>query len=181
MNLTESEFANLRHTIAVRGTARMVLTPAIIVGWALVAGTVTLGLAPISVLLSLAVLVAGFEAVYALHFRAERIGRYIQVFHEGRDGPEWETTAMAVGPPLPGGGVDPLFTAVFCATVLVNLLLAFPSPAPVQLALVVAVHAAVIVRILRARGAALRQRTVELEGFRAVREARNERRPTPTV
>lgn len=181
MSLIEFEFAALRRTIAARGTARMVLVPATILGWAMVAGTVTLGLAPISALLSLAVLVGGFEAVYALHFSAERIGRYLQVFHEGRDGPGWETTAMAVGPPLPGGGVDPLFTVVFCATVLVNLLLAFPSPAPIQLGLIVGVHAAVIARILRARGAALRQRTVELEGFRAVRVARDETRSTPTV
>jgi hypothetical protein len=182
MSPPESEFVALRQTIAARGTARMVLLPVVVVGWAAVAGAVTLGLAPLSVLLSLAVLVAGFEAVYALHFSVERLGRYVQVFHEGLENtPGWETAAMSVGPALPGGGVDPLFTLVFCSTVILNFLLALPSPATVELGAIGMAHAAVIVRIVRARGAAMRQRTVELENFRAVSAGRSNRRDSTPI
>jgi hypothetical protein len=107
MNLTESEFTVLRQTIASRGTARMVLFPLSVLGWAALAGTLTLlGGSPVASLFSLGVLAAGFEAIHALHAGVERIGRYLQVFYEAETtGPKWETTAMAVGPALPGGGV----------------------------------------------------------------------------
>ncbi len=93
----------------------MTLLPVTFIGWALVAGTLTvLGSNPATALFSLAVLAGGFEAIHALHVGVERIGRYLQVFYEGTpDGPKWETTAMSVGPALPGGGIDPLFTVVF--------------------------------------------------------------------
>jgi hypothetical protein len=39
----------------------------------------------LSTLVPLLVLVAGFEAAFALYTNVERIGRYLQVFHE-RDG-----------------------------------------------------------------------------------------------
>src|SRR5690349_6571196 len=111
MSLTESEFTSLRGTIALRGTVRMALLPVTLLGWALVAVLLLLfGELPVAVLFPLAVLVAGFEAIHALHVGAERIGRYLQVYYEdGADAPRWETTAMAVGPALPGGGIDPLF------------------------------------------------------------------------
>src|SRR4051812_31133305 len=111
----ETEFAVLRETIAARGTTRMVLLPVTFVGWAaLTAALLLVGGLPIASLLSLAVLVAGFEAIHALHVGVERIGRYLQVCYEADpDGPQWETTAMAVGPALPGGGIDPLFSVVF--------------------------------------------------------------------
>ncbi len=91
---------------------RIVLLPVTLFGWALIAGALLLfGDAAIAAVFSLAVLVAGFEAIHALHVGVERIGRYVQVYYEaGSDGPRWETTAMAVGPALPGGGIDPLFT-----------------------------------------------------------------------
>ena len=184
MNLTESEFTVLRQTIATRGTARMVLFPVTILGWAALAGTFTVaGGSPVASLFSLGVLTAGFEAIHALHVGIERIGRYLQVFYEGDDdGPKWETTAMSVGPALPGGGIDPLFTTVFGCAVIVNLLPALlPLPARLEFAIaadgtnravmvgVGALHAALIVRLVRARGAAARQRAVELESYRAIR------------
>ena len=169
--LAETEFAVLRQTIASRGTTRMVLLPVTFLGWA--ALTVVLLLfaeLPVAALLSLAVLVAGFEAIHALHVGVERIGRYLQVCYEGEpDGPRWETTAMAVGPALPGGGIDPLFSVLFiCATVINLIPPALPSPTPLELTAVLVPHAAFIVRVLRARGAAARQRAVELESFRAL-------------
>ena len=84
----------------------------------------------------LAILVGGFEAIHALHVGAERIGRYLQVYYEDTpDAPNWETTAMAVGPALPGGGIDPLFSVVFISATLANLIPAFmPEPTRPELA-----------------------------------------------
>ena len=53
-----------------------------------------------STLVPLLILVAGFEAIFALHVNVERIGRYLQVFHEDDDG--WEQVAMQFGR-FPGG------------------------------------------------------------------------------
>ena len=172
MSLAELEFTALRQTIASRGTARMTLVPVTIIGWALAAGTLTaLGSTPVTSLFALAVLAGGFEAVHAMHVGVERIGRYLQVFYEGgENGPMWETIAMTVGPALPGGGVDPLFGVLFAAATVLNLIPAIvPVPTTLELVVIAALHAALLVRIVRARGAAARQRAVDLESYRAVR------------
>jgi hypothetical protein len=106
-----------------------------------------------------------------MHVGVERIGRYIQVFYEGTaDVPRWETTAMSIGPALPGGGVDPLFTLIFAFATLLNLMAAMiPSPTRLELAVVGLLHGAFLVRLVRARWAATRQRAVDLESYRAVR------------
>jgi hypothetical protein len=172
MSLTESEFLVLRQTIASRGTVRMVLLPITMLGWA---GMVTLLLLfselPVAALFPLGILVGGFEAIHALHVGVERVGRYLQVFHEGAPGgPGWESAAMAVGPALPGGGIDPLFTAVFAGATTLNMLPALiPGPTGVELGVVGFFHVAFVLRIVRARGAAARQRAVELESFRALK------------
>ena len=121
MSLRDDEFRVLRETIATRGTVRMVLVPAALSGWALLAGAALLfdDEAMLLPTFSLIVLIAAFEAVHALHVGVERVGRYLQVFYEsGAGGPQWESTAMRLGPGLPGSGVDPLFTLVFCAATL---------------------------------------------------------------
>jgi hypothetical protein len=172
MSLAESEYTVLRHTIASRGTARIALLPVTLIGWALVAGTLAvLGNNPAMSLFSLVVLAGGFEAIHAMHVGVERIGRYIQVFYEGTaDVPRWETTAMSIGPALPGGGVDPLFTLIFAFATLLNLMAAMiPSPTRLELAVVGLLHGAFLVRLVRARWAATRQRAVDLESYRAVR------------
>jgi len=131
MSLPESEFTILRQTISSRGTTRIVLLPVTLLGWAALACQLLfVSDVPLASLFSLAVLVAGFEAIHALHVGAERIGRYVQVYYESReDGPRWETTAMKVGPALPGGGIDPLFTVVFICATVINLIPALlPSP-----------------------------------------------------
>jgi hypothetical protein len=169
---SETEFAVLRHTIASRGTTRMVLVPVTFIGWAALSLSLLLfSDLPVAVFFSLAVLVAGFEAVHALHVGTERIGRYLQVFYESRsDGPQWETTAMAVGPALPGGGIDPLFSVVFVTAAIVNLVPALlPQPTPLEIGVIGLVHLAFAFRIVRARRAATRQRAVELESFKALR------------
>lgn len=168
---SDAEFTVLRQTIARRGTARMVLVPVTFIGWAALSLIlVTWGGLPLATLIPLMVLAAGFEAVHALHVGGERIGRYLQVYYEAEpDGPRWETTVMAVGPGLPGGGIDPLFSFVFlCGTVL-NILPAFMlDPTPVELGVLFVPHLALLTRIVRARVAAARQRAVELESFKAV-------------
>jgi hypothetical protein len=172
MSLHESEFTALRQTIASRGTVRVVLLVVTLLGWA--ALTVVLLLfsnLPVAVVYPLAMLAAGFEGVHALHVGVERIGRYLQVYFEGElDGPRWETTAMAVGPALPGGGIDPLFTVLFTCAAMLNLIPALlPEPTPIEIGIIGTLHLAFLVRVVRARGAAARQRAVELESFRALR------------
>jgi hypothetical protein len=173
MGLTESEFTVLRRTIATRGTARIVLLPATFIAWSAVISVLLVGsqLQPLDLLFSLAVLAAGFEAIHALHVGVERIGRYIQVYYEtGIDGPQWETTCMSVGPALPGGGVDPLFSILFASATVANLIPVFLStPSRLSLAVIGVLHAAFLVRLGRARWAAARQRAVELESYRAIR------------
>ena len=170
MGLTESEFTVLRRTIATRGTARIILLPATFFAWGAVI-SVLLAAEPLGSVVTLAVLVAGFEAIHALHVGVERIGRYIQVYYEtGTDGPQWETTCMSVGPALPGGGVDPLFSILFASAAMANLTPVFlSSPTRATLAIIGLLHAAFLVRVGRARWAAARQRAVELESYRAIR------------
>jgi hypothetical protein len=185
MSLTESEFAALRHTIAIRGTVRIAVLPLTIFAWAAVSAT----LIPLvlfdqwsaAVLLPLAILVGGFEAIHALHVGAERIGRYLQVFYESGDleGPRWETTAMAVGPALPGGGIDPLFTVVFASTTVINMAPAawLPFSRPALAVAIAVLHGAFLLRLFRSRVAAARQRAVELESFRALKSPPPETKP----
>jgi hypothetical protein len=171
MSLRDDEFRVMRHTIAVRGTVRMVLLPIALSGWALLAGGfLAFSQSPAGAAVSLLVLVATFEAVHALHVGVERIGRFIQVFYEtAPDAPRWETTAMQLGPGLPGAGVDPLFTLVFVSAALCNLFVVFlPGPSATIAVLLVLIHALFIARVIRARLAAARQRTRDLEMFRQV-------------
>jgi hypothetical protein len=175
--LRTAEFSVLRRTIAARGTVRSVIAPVTCTAWAaLTLGVLLYADLPAATLLSLAVLVGGFEAVHALHVGVERIGRYLQVFYEGGPaGPQWETTAMSVGPALPGGGVDPLFSTVFVMATLLNLGAAalVPQPTWSEFAFLAAFHVAFVFRVVRARMAATRQRAVELESFKALRNRPN--------
>lgn len=181
MSPSLSEFTVLRQTVALRGTVRIALLPVTVIGWTV---TVTVALlylegtaaGALPALVSLSVLVGGFESIHALNVGVERIGRYLQVYYEGKaDGPTWETTAMAVGPGLPGGGIDPLFTVVFAALTGLNLALAFPHLGSMtDYAVVLPVHAIFWIRMIRARGAAARQRAVDLETFRAVKSGQDQ-------
>lgn len=167
----DTEFTILRETISRRGTARMVLVPVSFIGWAALSLILaTWGGHPFAALIPLMALTAGFEAIHALHVGAERIGRYLQVYYEAEaDGPRWETTAMAVGPALPGGGIDPLFSVPFICAATLNLVPALMlDPTMLEMGLIAAAHVALFFRIVRAQRAAARQRAVELESFRAV-------------
>lgn len=171
--LRVAEFSALRRTVAIRGTARIVIAPLTCAAWAaLTLALILFSDVPLAAVLPLAVLIGGFEAIHALHVGAERIGRYLQVQYEGiADGPQWETAAMAVGPSLPGGGVDPLFSLVFAGAALINLLsalLVLAEPTAPELATLGLVHLAFVFRVIRARVAAARQRAVELESFKSL-------------
>jgi hypothetical protein len=161
----------------------MTLVPVTFIGWAMVAGTLTVGSHPASSLFALAVLAAGYEAIHALHVGVERIGRFLQVFYESKtDGPMWETTAMSVGPALPGGGVDPLFTVLFAFATVLNLISVITaSPTIVEMLVITLIHVAFLVRVVRARGAATRQRAVDLESYRAVKVRISNGRDQPQV
>ena len=79
-DLHRLEYEALRATIRQRGTARLWLFWASMAAWA---GTflyifASPSLPRTATLVSLLMLVAGFEGIAALHFGAERIGRYLQ-------------------------------------------------------------------------------------------------------
>jgi hypothetical protein len=177
VTLAESEFAVLRQTIATRGTVRIVTAPLTFFTWAaIVLVLVLFSELPIAALLSLAVLIAGFEAIHALHVGVERIGRYLQVYYEDTTpevpagAPRWETTAMRAGPGLPGAGADPLFSILFLGATVLNLVAVFlPQPVPIEIGVIGVLHLLFALRVVRARLAASKQRRVELERYRALR------------
>jgi hypothetical protein len=172
MTPAEAEYTVLRQTIAARGTARMALVPITFIGWASLAFCVlNFTQVPLAALYSLAVLVSGFEAVHALHVGVERVGRYLQVYYETPGSqPQWETTVMSVGPGLPGGGVDPLFSFLFASAAFLNIIPALAlGPDRTELGVIGTLHLLFVVRVVRSRGAAARQRAVDLETFRAIR------------
>lgn len=158
----------MRDTIRQRGTARMVLAPVVFIGWAATAvATAAVITVALSTVVPLLVLAAGFEAILALHMNVERIGRYLQVFHE-RDG-GWEQVAMAFGQRFPGTGPDPLFSQLFVFGVSVNFLPAALGGEVIEVAIIAVIHLAVVYRIRTARGIAARHRAADLERFEQLR------------
>lgn len=158
----------MRDTIRQRGTARMVLIPVVFIGWAATAvATAAVITVALSTVVPLLVLAAGFEAIFALHMNVERIGRYLQVFHEREGG--WEQVAMAFSQRFPATGPDPLFAQLFVFGVSVNFLPAALGGEVIEVAIIAALHLVVVYRIRMARGAAARGRTEDLERFEQLR------------
>jgi hypothetical protein len=179
--MRQEEYAAMRATIRERGTARMVLLPIIFIGWAAAAvasaAVITLAnstLVPLMVLptaittlMPLMVLAAGFEAIFALHVNVERIGRYLQVFHEPEGG--WEVVAMGFGQRFPGSGPDPLFSRIFVLAVSINFLpVALGGDVP-DIIVVAALHMILVNRIRLARQFSATQRAEDLKRFEALR------------
>ncbi|MEQ1575935.1 MAG: hypothetical protein ABL993_17000, partial [Vicinamibacterales bacterium] len=80
------------------------------------------------------------------------------------------------GPALPGGGIDPLFSFVFACAAFLNVIPALlPEPGRLELGVIGVLHGAFVIRVVRARGAAARQRAVELESFKALRVRQGDR------
>jgi hypothetical protein len=170
----QGEYAALRDTIRQRGTIRMALVPAVFIGWAATAiATAAVITVAISTLVPLIILVAGFETILALHMNVERIGRYLQVFHEPEGG--WEHVAMAFGQKYPGGGgPDALFTQLFVFGISVNFLPVALGGDTTEIVILAVLHLFAIYRIRMARMAAARQRSADLDKFIALRDERVE-------
>ena len=170
MSHQDEEFRALRATIRERGTARMVLLPVTFAIWAAVAVATTAVIQlPMAALLPLLVLAAGFEAIYALHINVERIGRYLQVFHEPDGG--WEHVAMEFGRRFPGRGPDALFSALFLTATAMNYLPMALGGTMAELAAGGLLHLLLAFHIGTARSRASHQRRADLERFQAIKSS----------
>jgi hypothetical protein len=163
--MREDEYKILRATIQQRGTVRMALIPLIFVGWAGTAvATAAVITVAVSTLVPLFVLVAGYEAVYALHVNVERIGRYLQVFHEDDGG--WERVAVEFGRRFPHGSPDPLFSRLFVLATSVNFLPAALGWENIpELLILAALHFLLINRVRLGRARAAAQRVEDQDRF----------------
>jgi hypothetical protein len=196
----QEEYSALRTTIRERGTTRVWIFLVGIIAWgALTTATAALASSPLAVLLPLLILGATFEAVYALHVGVERIGRYLQVFYERDDderGPvpdtrehrgegasgagvaprasnKWEHVAMSFGRPAGAIGLDALFSIVFLIATLFNFAPALvTNPIAAEVVFIGGAHVLFILRVIVARAAAARQRTVDLARFQELKPGR---------
>jgi len=174
-----AEYRVLRNTIRTRATIRPVLVLAGVAIWAviLIAVLVLLPL-PVAAAIPLMVLLVTFEVIRPLHFGAERIGRYLQVFYEEAgqqnralsDTPSWERVAISFGA-VPGAGGHPLFVpGFFLATIVNYVAVVVPGPLPVEMATMAVPHLAFIAWLIRADRDMRAQRAEELKTLRALRE-----------
>jgi hypothetical protein len=163
--MRDDEYQVLRATIQQRGTVRMALVPLIFVGWAGTAvATAAVITVAVSTLVPLLVLVAGFEAVFALHVNVERIGRYLQVFHESDVG--WERVAVDFSQRFGRKSPDPLFSRLFVLATSVNFLPAALGWENVpELVILAVLHLAFINLVRVGRIYAAKQRAEDLEHF----------------
>jgi len=162
------EYAALRATIRERGKARhWIVLVGLSVWGALTLALVALAAPPVAVLLPLLLLAATFELVFALHTAVERVGRYLQVFHEDEtETARWEHVAMAYGRTFGGGGIDALFSPFFWVAGLLNVIpVVLAGPPAIDSAIVGALHLLFIWRILAAKRQTASQRALDLERF----------------
>ena len=162
----QDEYRALRATIRERGTVRICLFATGVVAWAAITlATAAMAATPVATLLPLLVLAALFEAIYALHIGVERIGRYLQVFHEApQEG--WEHVAMAFGRPKGAAGADPLFSIPFLLAIVCNAAPALiVRPTIEEMVFVGSAHALLALRLFTARQASARQRAIDLDRF----------------
>ena len=178
---TATEYRILRDTIARRGSLRPVLAMVGFGLWAAVLAMVLIWLPyPVAAVIPLLTLVVTFEVIRPLHFGAERIGRYVQVFYE-EDGqperplaetPSWERVAMRLSA-IPGTGGHPLFVPMFFLATIANtlpLLLAEPMATAIELTALAVPHLAFLIWLANADRAMRAQRAAELEQFRRLRQ-----------
>ena len=170
--LPQAEYEALRATIRERGSLRLCTVLGGLVAWgALVVAVRIADLQGALQLVPLLILAATFEVNLFVHTGVERIGRYLQVFHEEADGAlGWETTAMQYGSKYPGG-LDPLFGAIFVLGAALNLFssLATGGAHLGWSALSLFAHLLFAYRIVAARSAAGTQRAKDLERFASLK------------
>jgi hypothetical protein len=178
---SQAEYLVLRETIASRGTVRPILALAGFGIWgALLIAVLTLLPYPVAASIPLVVLLVTFEIISPLHFGAERIGRYIQVFYEEAgerdrdliDTPSWERVAMSLGA-VPGVGGHPLFVPLFLISTGVNYLaVLLPRPVAIEMSVMAIPHLAFIAWLVRADRAMRNQRAIELARMRELAGSR---------
>lgn len=175
------EYRQLRDTIRARGSLRVVLFVATMVTWAVVAVLEAAFISlPLASLLSLILLMSGFEAVHQLHIAVERIGRYLYVRYENDSA---RTAGSAIHAPLMWEGAiaafgaghrastrpaDAMFTLMFALAITVNFLVAALGATPAELAGIGAVHALALARVLIAKRTAAAQRAEDQQRFEIV-------------
>lgn len=164
------EYRSLRAVIRERGSLRVVLFAVTIAAWALAAIAVAaLLVQPLAALVPLLILVAGFEAVHALHVGAERIGRYVYVRYERDGGPAWETAIGAFGTgqmSIIGRPSGAHFALMFALAIAANFMVLALGGLPIELAALGVLHGLAVVRVAAARHAASKQRAVDETRFR---------------
>jgi len=168
---SQSEYLVLRKTIAQRGALRPILVLCGLGIWAaLLIAVLVLLPYPVAAAIPLLALVVTFEAIRPLHFGAERIGRYIQVFYEEAgdpsrplsDTPSWERVAISFGI-VPGVGGHALFVPLFLiATALNYLAVLLPRPEAIELSVMAIPHLAFIAWLVATDRAMRAQRGIEL-------------------
>lgn len=172
---SRSEYLVLRRTIASRGSLRPFLLVIGIGSWAAILTAVITAIPyPVAAAIPLLVIAATFEGIRPLHFGAERIGRYLQVFYEEegqpdrslRETPSWERVAMRFGA-VPGVGGHPLFVPIFFLATVVNYLaVLLPGPMAVELGVMAVPHVAFLAWLVAAHRAMKTQREIELAHLR---------------
>jgi hypothetical protein len=129
---------------------------------------------PFLAVLPLLALLVVFEVIRPLHFGAERIGRYVQVFYEEAgepdralsDTPSWERIAMRFGT-VPGVGGHPLFVPMFFLATAINYFaVLLPGPAAVELSVMAIPHLGFIAWLVATDRAMRSQRAIELARLR---------------
>jgi hypothetical protein len=143
--------------------------------WAVILTAVLVWLPyPVAAAIPLLVLAATFEGIRPLHFGAERVGRYLQVFYEEAgqpdrslsDTPSWERVAMRFGT-VPGVGGHPLFVPVFFLATVVNYqAVLIPGPVMIEVAIMAMPHALFAGWLVAADRAMRKQREIELTRLR---------------
>jgi hypothetical protein len=167
--LRMAEYGTLRTTISQRGSVRFCLILVGLIAW----GGLTLALNAAEferavTLVPLIVLAATFELSFFIHTGVERVGRYLQVFHEDVDG--WEHTIMNYGRNN-SGGLDPLFITLFALVAVVDFFGSFPAAARHVGWLVISIVAHLVLgwRLITARRLAAGQRALDLDRFLALK------------
>ncbi|HKT80466.1 MAG TPA: hypothetical protein VJP86_09635 [Vicinamibacterales bacterium] len=170
MTTRELEYQAMRDTIRERGSMRIWVAVVGVIAWGALSVTIMAAAPwPLATLVPLLVLAGAFEAVFALHTGVERVGRYLQVFHEPPD-EGWEHTAMAFGRRFPGSGPDPLFGALFASIAIFNFIPVIVFGAQISEYLGTAVvHALFILRLAIARRSAAEQRAADLDRFQQLK------------
>jgi hypothetical protein len=171
------EYIALRATIRERGTTRVWVVLAGFSSWAVTALlAVALAPSPTVTLMPLVVLATAFEITFALHIGVERIGRYLQVFHEGQAG--WEHRIMEFGRGTHRVAVtDALFSRYFALATVLNVIPAvITAPIVVEWIVIGGAHALFLGRLVAARQAAARQRPDDLARFEQLKREEGENR-----